>query len=162
MLRGTDPLTIGQLAERVHVSVETIRYYQGLGLLRVPAKPCGSIRHYGAADAKRVRFIRRAQGLGFTLQEVKALLSVSSGRQCAETQRIAARKLGDVEDQLSRLVIARARLKRLLAACAAHGTDCSCPIIESLLRDGADEVAEEPLQPTISTTSPDQVNSRAP
>lgn len=79
-------LTIGKLAEAVGVNVETIRYYQRLGLLDQPTKPLGGHRRYGVEQAKCLRFIKRAQALGFTLSEIGGLLRLDKGCACVETR----------------------------------------------------------------------------
>ena len=88
VLPGTE-LPIGALAERAGVNVETIRYYQRRGLVEEPTKPLGGQRRYSAAAVKRVVFIKRAQQLGFTLEEVKGLLRLEDGQSCGETRTLA-------------------------------------------------------------------------
>ena len=83
-------LTIGQLATAAGVNVETIRYYQRLGLLDEPEKPAGGHRRYPAEQVKRLRFIKRAQALGFTLTEVAALLTLEQANACTETRDLAS------------------------------------------------------------------------
>src|ERR1700688_2816759 len=94
-------LTIGKLAERAGVNVETIRYYQRRGLLDEPKKTLRGYRHYPPTIAKRVRFIKRAQTLGFTLEEVAGLLRLDSASACAETRELAAHKLALIEEKLT-------------------------------------------------------------
>jgi MerR family mercuric resistance operon transcriptional regulator len=89
----SDDLTIGILAKRSGVNVETIRYYQRRHLLQEPSKPPGGYRHYSSEAVKRVRFIKRAQTLGFTLQEISGLLRLDERKACLETREIAAQKL---------------------------------------------------------------------
>src|SRR5258707_15890276 len=86
-------LTIGRVAAAAGVNVETIRYYQRRGLLEEPAKPLGGYRNYPTEMVKRIRFIKRAQALGFTLEDVAGLLQLNDTDACAKTRHLAARKL---------------------------------------------------------------------
>ena len=97
----TSGITVGQLAQTAGVNVETIRYYQRIKLLPLPKRDYGSIRRYSFSDLKRVRFIRRAQALGFSLDEVALLLGLSDGKHCAETKALAERKLAMVEEKIT-------------------------------------------------------------
>jgi MerR family mercuric resistance operon transcriptional regulator len=87
----SEMLTIGRLARAAGMNVETIRYYQRRGLLPEPARPLGGQRHYGPAAAMRLRFVKRAQQLGFTLDEVKELLLLEDGQACTPTRMLAER-----------------------------------------------------------------------
>ena len=127
-------LTIGTLAERAGVNVETIRYYQRRGLLDEPDKPLGGHRRYPASAAKRVRFIKRAQALGFTLEEVAGLLRLDAASACAETRELAAQKLTLIEKKLSELGAMRNGLAELVAKCDTDGKR-PCPIIQVLVTD---------------------------
>jgi MerR family mercuric resistance operon transcriptional regulator len=89
----TSELTIGRLADEAGVNVETIRYYQRRGLMAEPDKPASGHRRYGPAAIKRVRFIKRAQVLGFTLEEVASMLELDEACACAETRELAGHKL---------------------------------------------------------------------
>ncbi len=82
-------LTIGRLAESAQVNVETVRYYQRRGLMREPARPTGSVRRYSNDDVTRIRFIKRAQQLGFTLDEITSLFKLEDGRSCREIEHLA-------------------------------------------------------------------------
>ena len=125
-------LTIGRLAESAGVNVETIRYYQRRGLLEEPYKPLGGYRRYAPAAAARVRFIKRAQQLGFTLEEVSGLLQLEDGRSCRETRLLAEHKLDVIEERIRDLSRIRRLLKGLVAQCQAGGRPRSCPIIATL------------------------------
>lgn len=126
-------LTIGRLAESAQVNVETVRYYQRRGLMREPARPMGGVRRYSADDVKRIRFIRRAQQLGFSLDEVTSLLKLEDGRSCRETERLAQKKLALVEARIADLERLRTTLKQLIGRCEAGRGRIACPIIESLV-----------------------------
>jgi MerR family mercuric resistance operon transcriptional regulator len=127
-------LTIGKLAERAGVNVETIRYYQRLGLLDEPKKPLHGYRHYPPTIANRVRFIKRAQTLGFTLEEVAGLLRLDSASACAETRELAAHKLALIEEKLIELEAMREGLAGLVVKCDT-GSNRPCPIIQMLITD---------------------------
>jgi MerR family transcriptional regulator, mercuric resistance operon regulatory protein len=128
----TGQLTIGRLAEAAGVNVETIRYYQRRGLLEEPSKPPGGQRRYAAVVAKRVRFIKRAQQLGFTLAEVEGLLRLDDGQSCRETRSLAEQKLSVIEQRIADLTRMRRLLKGLIAECKSGGRPRSCPIIALL------------------------------
>jgi MerR family mercuric resistance operon transcriptional regulator len=128
-------MTIGELAERAGVHPETVRYYQRLRLLPVPARPAGSIRRYDDAAVRRLRFIKRAQELGFSLDEVKVLLRLSVGEHCEETRTLAEKKSRLVEKKISDLLAIQAALGKLVRACGSGRQGRGCPIIENLARD---------------------------
>ncbi|GKS70601.1 mercuric resistance operon regulatory protein [Nitrosomonas sp. PY1] len=125
-------LTIGKLAEAAGVNIETIRYYQRRGLLEEPVKPPYGHRRYSANEAKRVRFIKRAQALGFTLAEVGGLLTLDEACACTETRALAARKLGLIEQKISDLTAMRQVLGGLVQQCDAGDGGADCPIINVL------------------------------
>jgi MerR family transcriptional regulator, mercuric resistance operon regulatory protein len=129
--------TIGGVARAAGVNVETVRYYQRTGLVPVPKRAYGSFREYPPEIATRIRFIRRAQLLGFTLAEVKNLLALEDGQNCAKAQGLAATKLAIVETRIADLNRMRRTLKNLIAQCGAGGGRVRCPIIESLAQDGS-------------------------
>ena len=128
----TDSLTIGRLAQAAAVNVETIRYYQRRGLLSEPAKPLGGQRRYPREAVKRVRFIKRAQNLGFTLEEVHGLLALDDGQSCRDTRRLAEKKLVVIEERLADLTRMRKLLRGLIAECESGKRPRSCPIIATL------------------------------
>lgn len=128
-------LTIGKLADAAGVNVETIRYYQRRGLLDEPAKPLGGHRRYASEQAKRLRFIKRAQALGFTLSEVGGLLRLDEGCECAETRALAARKLALIDQKIADLAAMRQVLGGLVLQCDAGDGGTACPIIDVLARE---------------------------
>jgi MerR family mercuric resistance operon transcriptional regulator len=128
-------LTIGRLADEAGVNVETIRYYQRRGLMPEPGKPINGHRRYPAAAIKRVRFIKRAQVLGFTLDEVGSLLELEEAHACTETRELAAHKLQVIEGKLAGLKAMRKALTALLRQCDTGATKGSCPIIHALAAD---------------------------
>ena len=128
-------LTIGRMADEAGVNVETIRYYQRRGLMLEPDKPINGQRRYSAALIKRVRFIKRAQVLGFTLDEVGSLLELDAARACADTRELAAHKLQVIEGKLADLKAMRKALTALLRQCDTGSEKGSCPIIRALAAD---------------------------
>jgi len=130
-----EELTIGRLAKAAGVNVETIRYYHRRGLVDAPYKPLGGHRRYAPSAVSRVRFIKRAQQLGFTLEEVTALLRLEDGQSCVETRRLAERKLALIETRIADLTRMRRTLKGLIIESAAGRRPRSCPIIATLSAD---------------------------
>ena len=136
MTRKTDSgIKIGQLAERAGVHLETIRYYQRLGLMPMPERAHGTVHRYGEEAVGRLRFIKRAQSLGFSLGEVKLLLDLSVGEHCAETRTFAEHKKRLVDRKMSDLRAIQSALDKLIRACGMGKRGRGCPIIESLSRD---------------------------
>lgn len=125
-------LTVGALAKSAMVNTETIRYYQRRGLLDTPAKALGGIRRYPPDTVQRISFIKRAQGLGFTLDEIASLLELNDGTNCASTRQLAERKLEEIETRIADIQLIRDSLKDLIAACRSKKGQRCCPIIETL------------------------------
>ena len=125
-------LTIGKVAAAAAVNVETIRFYQRRGLLTEPPKSPGGFRYYGNATIARVRFVKRAQALGFSLEEVLGLLALEESNACGPTHNAAVRKLQLVEQRINDLKRIRSTLKNLVQQCEAGPGAVCCPIIESL------------------------------
>lgn len=128
-------LTVGQLARTVGVNVETVRYYHRIGLLPKPERAYGSVRHYGGDALRRLRFIRRAQRLGFALEEVASLLTLDDGEHCTETQLLAEQKLTLTRKKIADLKAIETNLHRFINACAQNSQGCGCPMIEALVAD---------------------------
>lgn len=128
----SENLTIGTFAKAAGVNVETIRFYQRKGLLPKPDKPYGSIRRYGKVDVTRVRFVKSAQRLGFSLDEVAELLRLDDGTHCDEAAYLAEHKLKNVREKMAELVRMEAVLSELVCACHARRGSVSCPLIASL------------------------------
>ena len=125
-------LTIGKLAKKAEVNVETIRYYERTGLIEQPDKPSGGFRHYDRTILDRILFIRKAQTLGFRLDEIRTLLELSVGH-CAEIQSIAEDKLEDVQEKIQGLRQLETVLTDLVNQCRARVDKADCPIVEALL-----------------------------
>ena len=126
-------LTIGALSKRTGCNIETIRYYERIGLLPAPDRTAGNYRSYGTLHLQRLAFVRRARNLGFTLDEVRALLRLadSDGATCAEARDVAKAHLADVRAKISHLRAMERVLKDTVAKCA-DGSRPQCPIIEVL------------------------------
>jgi MerR family mercuric resistance operon transcriptional regulator len=124
------PLTIARLARAAGVGVETVRYYQRRGLLPVPRAADGPYRHYDDAHLQRLRFVRRAQAAGFTLEEIAELLALDRGADRARVRELARARLEALAAKQAELEAARAALDRLLHACE-DGAAGPCPIIEA-------------------------------
>lgn len=128
-------LTIGGVAKLAGVNVETIRYYQRRGLLAEPDKPHMGYRRYPADIVKHIRFIKRAQALGFTLNEVAALLRLEEARVCVKTRALAVRKIDVIDQKLTGLTAMREALARLVQQCDAGRPAKGCPIIQVLAQE---------------------------
>lgn len=124
-------ITIGRLSAETGVKVPTIRYYEQIGLMAKPPRSEGNKRKYDRAARERLRFIRHARDLGFPLEAVRELLSMSGapGDPCAAADEIARRQLAEVELRIARLTALREELQRMLGRCA-HGTISDCRVIE--------------------------------
>ena len=133
---NTATLTIGRLAREAGVGVETVRYYQERKLLPVPAKS-GAYRHYPAGLTDTIRFIKRAQELGFSLDEIAELLRLNDGANRAQIRKIASARLAQIVTKLADLERMRGALKHLVAECEHTGSDRPCPIIASLIHGSA-------------------------
>lgn len=125
--------SIGELAKKAGVNVETIRFYQRRNLLRHPVKPFNGIRHYTERDAQRVRFIKQGQKLGFTLDELKELMSLEDEQQCQQAQNIALKKLSSIRERIEGLKNMEKALSDLIECCSQNADEVSCPIITVLL-----------------------------
>lgn len=135
MASTTSPsLTIGRLARSAGVGVETIRYYQQRGLLPLPAT-IGAYRHYPVTLIERIRFIKRAQELGFSLDEIAGLLRLEDGIDRSSIRQIASDRLKQIELKLSDLRRMQKVLKHLVTECAHTRADLPCPIIATLAVD---------------------------
>lgn len=129
-----EKLTIGRLARAAGVGVETIRYYERLGLLNQPKRPVSGYRTYDDDHLLRLQFIKRAQGLGFTLEEIRELLHlrVPSSEACERVQHKTKEKIKLVRGKQAQLRLMERQLKWLLSACEAQEPIRQCPLLESL------------------------------
>ena len=142
-----EEMTIGQLAAAAGVNVETVRYYQRRGLLKPPTRPAGSIRRYVPAALTRLRFIKRAQSLGFSLDDVQALLSLDDGQNCSRARTVAQHKLEEVQERIHRLQVLEGTLAELVKRCARTKGRVSCPLIDALASGSEDIIAAPPTKP---------------
>ena len=129
--------SIGQLARRAGVAIDTVRYYERNQLLDPAGRLASGYRRYGESELKRLRFIRRAKALGFTLDDIRGLLSLSDERNVAKIKRAAEARLADVEQRLAELERIRNALQALVAACPGHGRAEACPILNALNQEDA-------------------------
>lgn len=127
-------LTIGEVAKAVPVNVETLRYYERRKLLQTPPRSAGNYRQYPAETVKRVRFIKRAQDLGFSLKEIKELLSLRAvpHGESQDVREYAQAKIGEIEKDIRALQNMRAALQKLVASCNGQHARSHCPILEAL------------------------------
>lgn len=128
------PLSIGEIAQRTGIAVDTIRYYEREGLLVAPPRAQSGYRQYTPDAIARLRFIRHAKTLGFSLREIRDLLSlrIAPGTNCAEVQRQAQGKIADVERRIADLEEIKRALSVLCAACADKDATGACPILDAL------------------------------
>lgn len=133
-MAGEAGLTIGALADAVGVGRETVRFYERKGLLPDPPRTASGYRNYPPESVERLRFIRRAQGLGFTLEEISELLSlrVDEVAACGTVEARAREKLTNVAQKLTELRRMKKALERLVEACQARESTSDCPILEEL------------------------------
>lgn len=127
------PLTVGQVARKAGVGVETLRFYERQGLLEEPARKASGYRQYPADVVERLRFIRRAKELGFSLKEIKELLAlrVDPETTCGEVKRRAQAKIADVEEKIQVLQRIKTALVKLTALCRGQGPISACPILDA-------------------------------
>lgn len=146
-------LAIGALSKQTGVNIETIRFYEKVGVLSPPARSPGGYRLYGPDHVKRLTFVRRARQLGFTLEEVRALLRLADDRahSCAEARDMAAAHLDDIRAKIRDLKRLEKVLKDVIAQCA-DGTLPECPLIEALFR-GPPQAGIEALAPGTPGTA---------
>ena len=132
-------MKIGELARRAAVPIDTVRYYERQGLLPAPQRLMSGYRQYEQGDVARLRFVRRAKALGFTLIEIRELLTLSSHREddMGSLKAAAEQKLAGVEAKLAELTRIRDGLRTLIKACPGHGALGACPILHALNEDAA-------------------------
>ena len=128
------PLTIGTAARAAGVNVETIRFYERRGLVAQPPKPKEGYREYSPENVSRIRFIRRAQEIGFSLREIEELLSLRAdpSADCSDVREKVRAKLDIVDQKIAELKRVRAALDEVISACPGRGALCACSILETL------------------------------
>ncbi len=129
-----ETLTIGQLAEKARVNVETVRYYERRGLIAQPPRRVSGYRQYSWDAVERIYFIKRAQELGFSLKEISELLTlrVDSDTTCDDVRDRAEVKITEIEEKIRDLQEMKKALTKLVAACSGRGPTGECPILEAL------------------------------
>lgn len=135
----TDTLTSGQVARSAGVNLQTLRYYERRGLLPCPPRRPAGYRQYSSEAVRLVQFVKRAQSLGFTLEQIRELLRLRTEEQasCADVRARARAKVEDIERRLRDLEAIREALKTLIDSCGSDGPARRCPILEALEgRDG--------------------------
>jgi DNA-binding transcriptional MerR regulator len=138
---NTSMLTIGQLARDAHVPLDTVRYYERRGLLPLPPRTAAGYRQYSVDTVRRVAFIKRAQALGLTLDEIADLLAlrVTQGRACSTVEAQARTAIARLDGQLTEIRRMREALARLADACRdQHPTD-ECPLLDAIEPEARDE-----------------------
>ncbi len=132
-------LTVGEVAKQARVNVQTVHYYERRGLIPNPPRNESNYRVYPADTPRRIRFVHRAQELGFSLKEIKGLLELRAGprSRCDQVRRRAEAKLGDIDDKVRTLERMRKSLAKVVAECAGAGPVTDCPILEAL--DGEED-----------------------
>jgi MerR family transcriptional regulator, copper efflux regulator len=133
-----ESMGIGALAKRAGVGIDTVRYYERNPLQRPRARLASGYRRYSDLELTRLRFIRRAQGLGFSLKKVRDLLALSTERDVARIQGTAQKKLADIEQRITAFQRINDGLATLIAACLGHGRAADCPISNAL---GSEDLA---------------------
>jgi MerR family copper efflux transcriptional regulator len=138
MIPSNSSLTIGAVAKRVGVAIDTIRYYEREGLLPEPQRRASGYRSYGEDAIAQLRFIRRAKDLGFTLEEIRELLALSVDRQrgVKAVKQRAEKRLAAIELRIAELQRVRDGLANLVASCPGHGRPEQCPILRALSDEG--------------------------
>lgn len=128
------PMTIGAVAKRVGVAIDTIRYYEREGLLPEPLRRASGYRSYDDSAVRQLRFIRRAKDLGFTLEEIRDLLALSADRQrgVKAVKKRAQERLAAIDARIAELTRVRDGLEQLVDACPGHGSPDQCPILRAL------------------------------
>lgn len=127
-----EPLTIGRVAKRAGVNVETIRYYQRIGLIKEPAAPLNGFRKYLPQTVDQISFIKRAKLLGFSLKEIAELLEIGDGH-CDDVRLRAEKKRSKIDEQIRDLMSLRETLDALICECKKGNNGVNCPIVETLL-----------------------------
>ncbi len=127
-------ITIGKVAKQAGVNVETLRYYERRGLLQKPPRSRSNYRTYPLSTVRRVRFIKRAQKLGFSLSEIDDLLSLKASTDggCAQVQNRTEAKIKAIDDKIWALQAMRSALSTLVAECPGTGSTDACPILSAL------------------------------
>ena len=138
MKAANGSMTVGMLATQAGVSIDTVRYYERQGLLPKPPRATSGYRTFTHAAVERLRFIKQAQALGFTLAEVKQLLALqlSPDRTCSDVRQRAQEKIADIDQKINALHAMKRALQQLVGACAAEGPASQCSFLAHLDQRG--------------------------
>jgi MerR family transcriptional regulator, mercuric resistance operon regulatory protein len=141
-MQERERLAIGALSKHTSTNIETIRYYERIGLLPAPTRSLGGYRLYGRGHLKRLNFVRRARALGFSIREVRMLLRLADERKrpCVEVRVVAEAHLKDVRAKIADLKKMEGVLRATVARCTAGGS-AHCPVIDALYRNGSTRMA---------------------
>lgn len=133
-MRTRGDLSIGRLAALTGVNLETVRYYERIGLMPEPDRTDGGHRAYAEPHRQRLAFIRRGRELGFSIEDIRALLTIAEpgNRSCPEVQAIAAAHLDDVRTKIADLAKLEAILAKTVSSCSRSAAAPSCPVLEML------------------------------
>jgi Hg(II)-responsive transcriptional regulator len=142
-------LRIGEVASKAAVNIQTLRYYERRGLLEAPERTASGYREYPSETVRLIRFIKRAQDLGFTLKEIEELIALrdARGRKRSEVRALAEAKMSDIDKKLAQLQAMRSALYGMVESCACRDGRPTCPILEALDDDEHETAADEPLAP---------------
>lgn len=138
-------LTIGRVAKQADVPIETIRYYERRGLLPDPPRTESGYRQYDTESVTRLRFIKEAQELGFSLEDIQGLLALRVDKEtsCGEVRARAERKAADIEAKIRILQAMHDALQEMIAACAQGGPSGECPLLETLERHAQERIGTQ-------------------
>lgn len=161
-LSSDRPRSIGELGRQTGTKVQTIRYYEQIGLLPTPARTAGNQRRYTRAHADRLAFIRHSRELGFSLDAIRTLLDLSDdpNRSCEQADRITRHHLQEVNARIESLAVLKAELERMIRQCQ-HGSIADCRVIE-VLADHANCVTEDHHERDIASVALSRSRSRDP
>jgi Hg(II)-responsive transcriptional regulator len=140
-MQSANQFTIGRLAKQAGVGIDTVRFYERRGLLPQPQRTPSGYRLYSEDTINRIRFVRKAKRLGFTLDEIENLLKLQDqGGQKSEVKAITTLKLEQIDAKIADLSRMRTVLETLATECSGRGSISTCPIIEAIASDDADEL----------------------
>src|SRR5215471_1631605 len=145
MVINTELLSIGILSKHSRVNVETIRYYERIGLLASPPRSAGGYRMYSSTHVERLRFIRRARNLGLSIDEVRQLLGLADqkSKSCRKVRDLGAHHLADIRERIADLKRMERVLSRLVDACS-EGELTDCPLLEALAQPDDNFLVRQP------------------
>ena len=154
-MTGGDRLRIGEVASRAGVNIQTLRYYERRGLLEAPGRTGSGYREYPSETVRLIRFIKRAQDLGFTLKEIEELIALrdAKGRKRSEVRSLAEAKMRDIDKKLAQLQAMRSALYTMVESCTCRDGRPTCPILEALDDAQDTTAADDPPAPRSNHAS---------